>query len=79
MKTLKIALCSFMFGAVLSIAPMVAYAQCEQDIWVQDEPSNCQVFHRYTLVGQNCGGGVCVCAYIRDEDSCPHIESGPCA
>jgi hypothetical protein len=77
MKTLKIALGSFLLGAALSVAPIVAYAACEEEIWVQDT-SDCQVYHRYTLVGSNCGGDVCVCAYIRDESACPHIEEGPC-
>ena len=78
MKTLKIVLASFFVGAVLSIAPLVAYAACEQEIWVQDDP-DCHVSHRYELVGENCSGGVCVCAYIRAEGECAHIESGPCA
>jgi hypothetical protein len=79
MTALKVALGSFLMGAALSVAPIVAYAACDEEIWVQDDPSNCQIHHRYTLVGSNCDGDVCVCAYMRDEDSCPHIESGPCA
>jgi hypothetical protein len=78
MKTIKLVLASFFLGAVLSIAPIVAYAACEEEIWVQDDP-DCHVSHRYVLAGQNCGGDVCVCAYIRDDSQCAHIESGPCA
>lgn len=79
MKTLKLMLASFFVGAVVSLAPIVAYAQCDSQIWVQDDPSNCQVSHRYELVGSNCSDGVCVCAYMRAEGECAHIESGPCA
>lgn len=78
MKTFKIVLASFFLGAVLSIAPIVAYAECEQYIWVQDD-ADCHVSHMYELVGSNCSGDVCVCAYIRKESECAHIESGPCA
>jgi hypothetical protein len=74
MKTLKIALGSFFVGIVLSLAPIVAYAACADEIWVQDSP-DCHEFHRYELVGSNCGGGVCVCAYeqtssVHREDTC---------
>jgi hypothetical protein len=73
MKTLKIALGSFLVGAALSVVPMVAYASCDPNIWVQD-PSDCHVYHRYELVGSNCGDGVCVCAYM-DSGGCVHRES----
>jgi hypothetical protein len=78
MKTLKIALGSFLLGAALSVAPIVAYAQCDQYIWVQDS-ADCHESHRYELVGSDCGGGVCVCAYLRSEGQCAHMEEGPCA
>ncbi len=78
MKTLKLALASFFVGAVLSIAPIVAYAQCDSEIWFQDT-SDCHVYHRYTLTGSSCNSEVCVCSYARDESACPHIEEGPCS
>jgi hypothetical protein len=78
MKTLKIALGSFFVGAVLSLAPIAVYAQCDSAIYVQDM-SDCHYYSRYTLVGSNCGDGVCVCAYLRTrsvhrEDTC---DAGP--
>ncbi len=76
MKTLKIALGSFLVGAVLSLAPIVAYAGCDQEIWVQDSP-DCHMSHRYELMegGQSCNSEVCVCAYrqtssVHREDTC---------
>jgi hypothetical protein len=74
MKSLKIALGSFFVGAVLSLAPIVAYASCDQEIWVQDSP-DCHMYHRYVLTGSNCGDDVCVCSYaqtssVHREDSC---------
>lgn len=76
MKTLKIALGSFFVGAVLSLAPIVAYAACEQEIWVQDTP-DCHEYHRYELMegGESCSDYVCVCAYrqtssVHREETC---------
>jgi hypothetical protein len=76
MKTFKLALGSFVVGAVLSIAPIGAYAACSEQIWVQDG-SDCHIYNMYSLVGSNCGGDVCVCAYAQD-GGCYHYESGPC-
>jgi len=75
MKTLKIALGSFFVGVVLSLAPIVAYAACDNYIWVQDDPNDCHMSHMYELVGSNCGTDVCVCAYeqtssVHRDDSC---------
>ena len=74
MKTLKIALRSFFVGMLLSLAPILAYAQCDSALYVQDQ-SDCHYYSRYTLVGSSCGDGVCVCAYLRTtsihrEDTC---------
>ncbi len=56
MKTLKLALVSFTIGLVLSVPTVAVFAQCAQMIVVQGK--------RCTLVGENCGSDVCVCAYI---------------
>jgi hypothetical protein len=76
MKTLKIALGSFFVGAVLSLAPIVAYATCDQYIWVHDT-ADCHESHMYALMegGESCNSEVCVCAYeqtssIHRDDSC---------
>ena len=74
MKTLKMTLGSFFVGAIISLAPIVAYAACDSEVWIQDSP-DCHMYHRYVLVGENCGPEVCVCAYIQTssvhrEDSC---------
>ena len=74
MKTLKLALLSFVAGVVLSVAPIVTYA-CAADIWVADT-DDCHVYHRYVLVGSSSGGGVSVCAY--EATGTTHIESGSC-
>lgn len=83
MKTLKIAIGSFFVGAVLSLAPIVAYAACDTYIWVQDS-ADCHESHMYVLTGSNCGDDVCVCSYrqtssIHREDSCdgPAPVEGP--
>lgn len=82
MKTLKIALGSFVVGALLSLAPIVAYASCDQYIWVQDSP-DCHESHMYILMenGESCNSEVCVCAYtqtssVHREDHC-YDDSGP--
>lgn len=75
MKTWKIALGSLVVGAVLSLVPIVAYASCAPEIWVQDDP-DCHISHRYTLIGQNCSEEPCVCAYRKTSST--HIEDGPC-
>jgi hypothetical protein len=76
MKTIKLVLASFFLGAVLSIGPIVAFAACEQEIWVQDS-ADCHESHRYVLMenGESCNHEVCVCAYsqtssVHREDSC---------
>jgi hypothetical protein len=76
MKTLKIALGSFLVGAALSIAPIVTYA-CDAEIWVADT-GDCHVYHRYVLVGTGGDEEVQICAYESAGGS-PHIESGPCS
>lgn len=74
MKTLKVSLLSFIFGAAVSVTTVVGYA-CEDAIYVQDD-SDCHIYHRYVLVGSSGGGGVEVCAYedcscgTHREDSC---------
>lgn len=56
MKKLKLTLLSFVVGLVLAVPAVAVLAQCPQMIRVQGK--NC------TLVGENCGPDVCVCAYI---------------
>lgn len=78
MKKLKVILGAFVVGAFLSLAPIAVYAACDSAIWLQDD-SDCHMYHRYVLIGENCGPEVCVCAYIQTssvhrEDSC---EGGP--
>jgi hypothetical protein len=55
MKKFKIALVSLTVGFVLSISTVAVLAACDSTITY--EGKTC------TLVGENCGGGVCVCAY----------------
>lgn len=75
MKTLRIALGSFLLGAALSFAPLVTYA-CASMIWVQDD-GNCNSYHRYNLNGSSSNGHVEVCSYAPAGGSA-HIESGNC-
>ncbi len=55
MKKLRTALVPFVIGLVISIPTIVVLAQCAETI-----VHNGKVC---TLVGQNCSGNVCVCAY----------------
>ena len=75
MKTLRIALGSFLLGAALSIAPIAVYAECDSQMWLQDMP-DCHYYHMYVLTGSNCDPEVCVCSY--SQTSSIHYESGPC-
>jgi hypothetical protein len=75
MKTLRIALGSFLLGAALSLAPIAAYAACDPYIWLQDGP-DCHYYHMYALNGSNCDSEGCVCSYYRT--SSVHYESGHC-
>lgn len=56
MKKLKLTLVSFAVGLVLSIPTVAVLAACDPTIIFNGQTC--------TLVGQSCGGGVCVCAYI---------------
>lgn len=77
MKVRRTTLMSFLVGAAISAATTVAYGACAANIWVQSS-TDCHVYDRYELVGENCGDGVCVCAYLPSGGS-QHIEEGPCA
>lgn len=55
MKRLKIALISLMVGFVLSVPTVAVLAACDPTITYDGKTC--------VLVGENCGGGVCVCAY----------------
>jgi hypothetical protein len=75
MKTLKLALLSFVAGVVLSIAPIVTHA-CASTVWLQSS-TNCNAYDRYTLVSSSSDGGVEVCYYQASGGS-QHIEAGLC-
>lgn len=74
MKTLRVAVLSFFFGAAISVATVMGYA-CASQIYVQDD-NDCRMYHRFVLVGSSSGGGVEVCAYedsggsMHREDTC---------
>jgi hypothetical protein len=55
MKKYKLAFISLLVGLVLSLPAVAALAACDPTITF--EGKTC------VLVGENCGGGVCVCAY----------------
>lgn len=55
MQKVKLTLISLMFGLVLSLPAVAVLAACDPSITY--EGKTC------VLVGENCGGGVCVCAY----------------
>lgn len=78
MRTLRMALLSFLFGVAISFATAVGYAACADMIWVQDA-EDCHIYHRYNLVGESCEGGVCVCAYLPAAGSSTHHQEGKCA
>ncbi len=56
MKKLRLTLVSFVIGLVVSIPAVAVLAQCEASIVVDGKTCS--------LVGSNCSGNVCVCAYI---------------
>lgn len=58
MKKLRLVLCSFTIGLVLSIPTVAVFAQCAQMIIIQG--------HHCMLVADNCDSDVCMCGYICD-------------
>ena len=76
MKTWKRVLVSFVVGLVLSLASVVAYAACDDFVWVADNPDNCRMYHRYNLVYAVTGGDVEICVYTQTGTT--DMEDGPC-
>jgi len=78
MRTLRLVTSSFLLGVAISFATAVGYAACADMIWVRDDPEDCHIYHRYELVGENCSGGACVCAYLPVAGASAHYQEGKC-
>lgn len=55
MKRFKVGLISLMVGLILSVPAVAVIAACDPSITYDGKTC--------VLVGESCGGGVCVCAY----------------
>ena len=64
MKTLRIAVGSFLLGAA-PIAPIAAYAVCDNQIWVQDMAGVTTPMYQLMENGESCNNGVVYCAYCK--------------
>lgn len=76
MKTWKRAIGSFVFGLVVSLGAVAAYAECPNFIWVADNPDDCRYLRKYDLSISVTGGEVEICVYT--PTSMVHFEDGPC-